>query len=575
MRTIPVPTRNPVSPTQGSAVPRQAQTTNLRADAGALSAPAGALVQAGQEAQGLGTYLEKVAHNSVQVEKARQAQVDKGRLAMEESTRMETAAGIEAAFEQAKDAPESWSRIAEKAWTAHDKLTDERVKKEGWSQELIAQNKLATQLYRAKVGIRFKAEQGKALVRQSNARLEANAQAKLRAGDIDGFVESMDKLDAWPDQKEARIREGLEAGTYQIAVNQLDALRSLPPKQAIDGIQRFTEALNAKGEDGKYEEFEYERGGMSQGQRMQVTTMAQQRTREAERAMDVTGRKVIADIRMGRATEADLVNLVKAGQITQDTAIALAPEVSDAISEWDGKVEAREERKRARAQEKSQQQATKEEQLRSAAFSRGNVGVRDIDQQVLRGEISPTQAEKLKVELELASRSEMAMSEGDYAHIKKSIDGFYANSWGFGGQPTDAEYRAVQEEIAGSRYLTKETRLKLMDDLLLAKLTDIADLEEEGPEDRTFADRTISATEAGMRRDVIKRYHSLLPALGPVTAGDLLLEQESEIRNFFDTAKPGSPRTRPEIETFMRERILPPINKAAAQETINEAFRDL
>lgn len=571
MRTIPVPNRKPVQ-TGPADVQRQAQVTNLRADAGALSAPGAAIVQVGQTVQGGADMLGRFAL-------AKANQVNKGVLAREETIRMETAAGIQAHFEANPDEPGLWGDHANATWKAYEKARDDRAKKEKWAPDVLEHDTLQYNAFRGEVGIKFRAEQDKALVRQSNARLEANAETKLRAGDYEGFVKSIDAMNLFPDQKERAVRRGLEEGLTKIAGSQLDALRDLPPSKAIPAIEAFMASLAAKDEKtGKFKEYEFERGGLSLGARQQLEGVARARIREQERAMDVNGRAIVSAIRMGRATEADVFNAVKSGELTPDVAKAIMPEIAQAVDEWDAKVAAKEEVKERRAEaekrrkvELAQQQNATAERLRAAALERGKAGIRDIDRQLALGEITATQADQLKEELIQASRAEVQMEKGDYKLISEKIRGGMTAKM-FGRQPSDQEYQRIQAMITGaSKTLTKETRLKLMDELFTLKLADITDLEEEGPENGRWADRDITPQERTLRRGVLGEYKKLLPALGDVTAGDLLFSQEARIRAFFDTAK--TPRTQAEIEKFAKEQLMPEIQKAAGFEALKDAFR--
>lgn len=577
MRTIPVPNRQAVPETSVGAVRAQPLINGARLNgealmqnANALNAPNAALVQAGQTVQGGAELLGRFA-----LEKA--AQVNKGVLAKEETIRMETAAGIQAHFEENQDDPGLWGDHANAAWKAYEQGRSERAKKEKWAPDVIEKDNLQYQVFRSEVGIKFRAEQDKALVRQSNARLESNADMKLRSGDYDGFVKTVDQMNLFPDVKEAKIRQGIEEGMYRVANNQLDALRDLPPSKAIPAIQAFIAAVNEKTADGKFKEYEFERGGMSLGARQQLATVAQQRIREQEREMAVTGRAVVSQIRMGRATEADVFNLVKTGEITSDVAKAIMPEVSQAVDEWATKVEAKTaaadakaEAARRRKEETAQQQNATAERLRTAALDRGKVGIRDIDRQLALGEITPTQADQLKEELIQASRAEVQMEKGDYAMISEKIRGGFVSKM-FGRQPSDKEYQRIQADITGAKHLTKETRLKLMDEFFTLKLADISDLQEEGPDNGRWADRDITPQERDLRRNVLGEYKKLLPALGDVTAGDLMFSQEARIRAFFDTAK--TPRTPAEIEKFAKEQLLPEMHKAAGFEALKDAFK--
>lgn len=570
MRTIPVPNRNPVGQAGPSGVARQALTSNLRMDEGALNAPNRATAQLGNTIAGASEVMGRFV-----LEKADQR--NKGILANEETIRMETAAKIQSFIESNPSDPDSWGTASNTTWDAYEKGRAERAKKEKWAPDVLEKDKLQYGLFRADFGIKARAEQDKAYIRQSNARLEANAEAKLRAGDYDGFVKAMDAMNLFPDVKERKVRAGLEEGTYRIATNQLDALRDLPPSQAIPAITAFISAVNEKGKDGKYKEYEYERGGMTEGARMQVTTIAQQRIREQERLMAVNGRAIVADIRMGRATVDTVMTAVEKGDLTPDVAKAIMPEVAQAVDEWDAKLTTKAEAKAAKAeaekrrlQEKAQQQAATTDRLRSAALERGKVGIRDVERQLALGEITPTQAEQLKEELIQASRAEVQMEKGDYAMISARLRGGFTAKM-FGRQPSDREYQQIQADIAGSKTLTKETRLKLMDEFFTLKLADISDLQEEGPDNGRWADRDITPQERTLRQGVLGEYKKLLPALGDVTAGDLMFSQEARIRAFFDTAK--TPRTQAEIEKFAKEQLLPEIQKAAGFQALRDAFQ--
>jgi hypothetical protein len=277
--------------------------------------------------------------------------------------------------------------------------------------------------------------------------------------------------------------------------------------------------------------------------------------------------------------------MVKKGDITPDVAKMITPDVEMAVDDWQAKVDAREaaklskeeaaqrrqEAEQRRIQNETQQKAAKAESLRVLALERGKVGLRDIDKQLALGEITPDQADQLKEELVQASRAEVQMEKGDYRTISDKIRGGLVAKL-FGRQPSDKEYQQIQTLILASRKtLTKETRLKLVDELLTMKLADISDLQEEGPDNGRWADRDITPQERDLRRNMIGEYKKLLPALGDITAGDLMFSQESRIRAFFDTAK--TPRTPAEIEKFTKEQLLPEMQRAAGFEALKDAFK--
>jgi hypothetical protein len=535
-----------------SAVP-QAPTLGPRADAGAFNATNRAITEAGGALAGVGEMLGRFAM-------AKQAQVNKGLLAAEETVRMETAAQVQAYAAQNADKPETWDKFHADTWKAYEKGRATRAKEQGWGPDVRAQDDALAKGYMAETTIRFRAQKDAALIRQSNTRLMGNAQAKLRGGDYEGYLATVEQMNLFPDQKEAMIRQGLEEGLYKTANNELDTIRDLPPAQAVQAYDDFKRALNEK--DGKaFKNYEHEKGGLSLGGRVNLESMANARVREAQRQMNITGQRLVSEMRLGRATLADVKAAVDAGEIDMETAKALAPDLQLAAEERTAK-------QAAKAQELAQQQGAKADRLRDRAVTPGrvgDVGARDIERQVALGEISPEQGAQLQAELQQAARAEQASAAGEYARISKKLRGGMGAKM-FGRQPDDNEYRALQSEIISAK-VTKETRLKLMDDFFALKLADIEDLQEEG--DR-WMDRTISTSERGLRRDMIAEYRRLSPALGDVLAGDLMLNQEGRIRAFFDSAE--GKRSPEEVKRFLREDLLPEAQKAAGFEALKDAF---
>jgi hypothetical protein len=536
-----------------SAIP-QAPAVAPRGDAGAFNATNRAITQAGGALADVGQILGRFALQ-------KQEQVNKGLLASEETIRMETAASIEAYAAQNPDKPETWDKFQESAWKGYEQGRAKRIKEQKWGPAVVNQDDILTKTYKAETGIRFRAQQDAALIRQSNSRLMANAQAKLRGGDYEGYVSTVDQMNLFPDQREAMVRQGLEEGLYKTASNELDTMRELPPAQQVKAYEEFTKGLKEK--DGeKFKNYEFDRGGLSLGGRVNLESIANARVREAQRQMDVSGRRLVSELRLGRATLADVKAAVDSGDIDMETAKALAPDLQLAGEERAAKLA-------AKAQETAQQQAKRAETIRDKATpigKAGEVSARDIEKQLALGEISPEQAAQLQAELTQASRAEQAGKDGAFATISKRIQGGFGAKM-FGRQPSDQEYRDLQNAIIGAK-VTKETRLKLMDQLFALKLADIEDLQEEGTR---WMDRDISVSERGLRRDMIGEYRRLAPALGDVLAGDLMLNQEARIREFFDSAE-GGKRSPDEVKKFLREDLLPEAQKAAGYEALKDAF---
>lgn len=495
---------------------------------------------------------------------------DKGKLADEENRRMEVAAGIQKFMESNQDRPETWGQQREAAWAAYEKERAVRQQKEGWRPRLIKADERGYADYRARIDTQYGIEEVKGSLRKSNAKLKANAEMKLRAGDYDGFVTGIEAMNLFPDQKEAMIRSGLEEGMYKTANNQLDSLADIPPGQAVPFYLQFITELKAKGEDGRYLKYEFEKGGLSLGGRVNLESIAAARIREAERKIDSSAKQIVTAIRAGRGTVADVQEAVRTGIIDKATAAAIAPDVVLAQEVADERIARRQAVEQAKAENKAQQMAAMTERLRTQAVERGDVSLRDIARNVALGEITPQQGEQLSAELVQAARREQTTAAGAYEEIAKEIHGGFAAKM-FGRQPSDDDYRKLQARINNAQ-LTKESRMKLVSDLMDLKLADMADLQEEGPANGRWLDRSISAPERSLRRDMVEEYRKLLPAMGDVLAGDVMFNQEAKIRAFFDTAPGKDGRTRQEIEKFMKDELLPEIHKAAGYEALKDAF---
>ena len=528
------------SPSLGPRMGNEMQATNS------------AITQAGGALQDVGQVLGRFAMQ-------KQEHVNRGILASEETIRMETAAQVEAYAQKNADKPETWDKFRQDTWKAYETGKTTRVQEQKWGPDVVNQDKMLTQSYLAETGIRFKAQTDGALIRQSNSRLMANAQSKLRGGDYEGYVATVEQMNLFPDAKEAMVRQGLEEGLYKTASNQLDSIQELPPAKALKAYAEFTADLKEK--DGKaFKNYEFERGGLSIGGRVNLESITNARARQAQRQMDITGRQAVAQLRLGRPV--DIAELVKSGELDEETAKGIAPDVILAQEERAGKVA-------AKAQEVSQQQAAETGRVRDRAVTpgkQGDVGLRDIEQKLALGKISAEQADQLKAELNQASRAEMVSAEGEATKISKKIQGGFGAKM-FGRQPSDKEYRELQNTINSAK-VTKETRLKLMDELFTLKLADIEDLQEEGTQ---WMDRDIGTSERALRRDMIGEYKRLLPALGDVLAGDLMMNQEQKIRSFFDSAKDGN-RSQDEVKKFLREDLMPEAQKSAGYEALKDAF---
>jgi hypothetical protein len=496
---------------------------------------------------------------------------DKGRLASEDSRRLEVEAGITKYVMENPDRPETWAQVRNESLKQYEKDRAARRQKEGWGARVTEIDEINYGQFKTRVETQGGVDDTKGIIRKANGQLKANADAKLRAGDYAGFMAAMDTMVLFPDQREAMIREGLEEGMYKTANNELDALRELPPAAAIPQYKQFLAELGAKDEKtGRYLKYEFPRGGLSLGGRVNMESIANARIREAEHAMNSNGRQIVTEIRAGRATAAQVSEALSAGMIDRDTAELLAPDVLLAQEVADERIAAKQQVKLDKLEREAQAKAAKLDTLSKKALEAGEIGVREIERQVALGEIDPAQGNELIARLGVASQREQMSEESDYQIISGQIHSAFANKLLMEEEPDPEVYRKIHAEITLAE-LTKESRLKLVGEFLDMKLTDIANLEEEGPQEGTWGNRKISPPEREMRATMIGEYKKLLPALGDQLAGSLLFNQEAKIRQFFDSA--DKPRTKQETDKFFKEELMPEAQKAAGFEALRDAFQ--
>jgi hypothetical protein len=545
--------------------PQSTPTQNIRVDPGVRNAEFSAGARLGSAVAQVG---EVIGHFAIK----KQALVAEGIMANEQRLRMETAAQVQDHITKNPDKPETWETFEQSAWKQYETGREQRKQKEKWGTLVVQRDEQEFKDYKSRTAIQFQGLRTKAEIMQANSRLESGAQAALRAGDYEAFKGTIEKMDLFPADKERKIREGLEQGTYYLANNELDAIQELPPAQQVGAFQDYIAQLKEKGEDGKFNYLEFGEGGLSLGGRVQLESVANARIRAAQRAMDVNGRRIVGELRMGRATVKDIADAVKAGDMDEETARAMAPDVEIALGELQEKEankqrieDEREQAKKDRAEREIEKQSDTAERLLQRIENNENVSLREIERQVALGKIDSERGNELRARLEQRAAGEQSIRKGPFEILSDRLAGTFMQKLG-GRQPSEKDYAKFASDIARSG-LSQPSRLKLVDQLLQVKLADVADLEEEGGK---WMDREISKPEAAVRKDLIQTMRNTLPALGDVNAGNLLFAQESKIRDFFEGAKGGTPGAS-EVKA-LREELTKEIHKSAGHELLTEAF---
>jgi len=571
MRTIPVPSRNAVGASGPAEVQRQALTSNVRMDGRAMGAVGQALVQAGQTVQGGAELLGRFA-----LEK--QDAINKGILANEETVRMETAAKIQGFAAANLADPDSWAKMSNETWKSYEEGRAARAKAGNWGPDVVARDTLQTKLYRADFRIKFTAEQDRALVLQSNARLEANAETKLRAGDYEGFKASMNEMNLFPDVKARRIRQGLEEGLYKVANNQLDALRDLPPAKSVESIKAFIGALKEKNKDGSYVNFEEQEGGMGLGGRANLESIANSRIREAEAAQARTGRSIVTRAKLGQPLEAMVNQALASGEMSQEVAAAFLPDMMQGEQLFQTRQEAKAAAKAKAAEAEADAQTTRqmnaEERLRSNLGE--SVSLRDIEKAEAIGlarpkdtaGISKESADRLRSELKAKVAGE-GIGSPMFTGIETKLNAKMGSYLLFGDSAQDAPDEQVRlvKQIADAK-LSKESRLKLMEKFFEVRAYDLKDRELT----EKIGDRDISPEEADGRAALLayfKKQTALAPS--PESVGELYFRQSAAIETWFQR----NPNATPELRKKTMEQFKSAFSREVDDLAGIQALKDL
>jgi len=506
-------------------------------DQAAAMAPGRAIEGVGQEIRRSAEMLSKIAGDV-------QNQVNKGILASEETTRMETAAAIDKYMQDNPADPESWTKFREDTIESYKQERQTRMEKNSWGRDVTSADSIANDEFWTRAEISFNAKTNQGMVRYSNARLKANADAHLRANNRKGFIKAINEMDLTEEQRLKMLSEGLEEGMYNIASNQMDALEEETLANQITGYEAFIDNITAK-EDGRFVEYEESDengdpiGGMSLGGRTRLQSIANARLRQAEKQVASNGRMLLRELTAGRATLFDVEEAVAAGEISQEVVDMLQPDL-DAAEQYAKDVAAQE------LLEEGVANTRRADTDRNAAI-KGTIGEEEIQAKVMAGQYTQEQGDTIIAQMNARTQLQRTDEKSDYSKIYHKIYNDYTAKMindrsakilgskngimpNWARQPSDDDYRKILENIKEAD-ITKENRIELVQAFLALRSSDLEDLEEEGT--GWFGDRKFTEQEKGARMDFIDTVALNLGALGPVAAGELMLATDLEIRQWF------------------------------------------
>ena len=568
----------------GTAVP--SSPLGIKADAGAAMAGARANSQ-------FAGALQQTAQVMAGIVAQRQAHIDRGLLAKEDSIRRKTAAEIQTYMDNNQGTPEAWQKFHDDTWKAYDDGRNARAK--GWSPQLKSIDDIQTEEFRTESGIRFSTQQNKALIAQANARLEANGDMKLMDGDVNGALQSYGAMNLTPDRKLAKIQQATDKAEFNRYATQLSDATDInvPAAKSLDELKRIEAELKAKNKGGEYQygKIANEKGeiigGLMEENRIQLLNRLREMKNAQIVAMSQAGRELVRKAKEGMDPSLIFNEALKAGQIDEATARIFVPEVDIILKK-------RAEESALKAQAEADRLAAKRDAAEARTRAQINqkmgatITAQDIERRAALGvtrpndpnALTPEAAERLRAELMGIESADMG--DVDYTDIEDKLNdrlGYSIFGWSFGKQSSfstffrdksqmdDAERAKFIDDIHAAR-ISKGAKLRLLDKFFEVQKWDL----REGEVTDKEGDRDISPEEKELRASVIDSYRQLKTAMSPRAIGARYMDDINRIGDWFRSNANATPAQRQQAAKKFYDEITRGVSQDAANSLISEIY---
>jgi hypothetical protein len=519
----------------------QAQEPN-RADSQAAGAVYGGLANLGQGIAQVGDTLGQIAMD-------RQMHVNKGILANEDLIRQNTFAEVEKFTAANKGNPEAWDAYAKEKWTEYEDGRQQRMQTEGWGPAVREQDLIDKQQFSARADRVFETEKNKALIRQSNARLDSLAQNYANAGDYETAAKVIRETDRYDDEKDAMVQSVINGGIYAQFDRRLTDISTLPNAQQVQALAAVEadlvnpESGMVKDKDGKVV------GGLGQSGRNDLIRQARSRIRAAEGEMAQVGRSLVRQAEIGVDPAMAFKSAMESGQITEEVARIFVPEVNDALA-----------KKQAIAEEK----ATKEAERTGIRRDRAELAAErmidartgatltmdEIERREARGITRPNDPTGLTADAANRLRERLrAVEEGDimapdFLKVNERLEDMLGQgvmgTWlRDSAQMEPAEKTRILEKINAAKISTG-AKLKLVDKFFEVQKWDL----REGEISDKDGDRDIGPEEKELRTAMIETYRSAGGSLGPRAIGSRYMADMHQVSDWFRANEGASPQAK-------------------------------
>jgi hypothetical protein len=532
MATIPVASLREVNPAQAP----------QRADSQSASAMFGGLANLGQGVAQVGDVLGQIAMD-------RQMHVNKGILANEDIIRQNTFAEVEKFTAANKGNPETWDAYAKEKWTEYEDGRQQRIQSEGWGPAVREQDTMDMQQFSARANRVFDTEKNKALIRQSNARLDSLAQNYANSGDYETAAKVIRETDRYDDEKDAMVQSVINGGIYAQFDRRLTDISTLPNATQVQALSEVESQLVnpetgvVKDADGKV------MGGLGQSARNDLIRQTRSRIRAAEGEMAQVGRSLVRQAEIGVDPAMAFKSSMESGQITEEVARIFVPEVNDALMKKQAAID-------EKANKEAERMGIRRDRAELAAQrmidspSGATLTMDEIERREARGITRPNDPTALTADAANRLREQLrAVEDGDtmapeFLKVNDRLEdmlgqGITRTWFSDNAQMTPAEKSRTLEKINAAK-VSVGAKLKLMDKFFEVQKWDL----REGEITDRDGDRDIGPEEKELRTSMIETYRTAGRELGPRAIGARYMADMQQVSDWFAANESASPQAK-------------------------------
>lgn len=501
----------------GTAVPTS--PLGIKADAG--RAMAGDMANAD-----MARSMQQTAQVMQGIQMQRQAHVERGLLAKEDTIRNKTAAEVQTYMDNNQGTPEAWGKFHDQTWKAYEEGRSTRAK--DWTPRLRSADDQQLESFRAETGIHFATKQNTALIRQANARIEANANVKLDNGDVVGAAQSVNSMNLTPEAKRVKLDQVVSAGLFRQYDKVLTDTAKLPPAARLAELQSIEAGVMAKDDKGNYKSGTISDdqgnviGSMGEGERIRLAKHINEQNKQATAEMMKVGNGLVDQVKYGADPQLVFEQAAQAGQITPEIAAVFVPEIR-----YNQQLAA------DKAEFKADAIATKRDRAAQAVSTELNrtTGTRmtfkELERRRAIGITRPGDSQGLTPEAYQQARDELiGIQESEMASLvsdKNSVNNELYRKLGQGitrtffsdnAQMTPAEQRNILQKISDER-ISAGSKAEVMKLFFKVQEWDLREAEVS----ETDGDRQLSKEEKDLRSSLIEKYRDHADAYGAEALG--------------------------------------------------------